>query len=128
MDIEFPITLGALATVVGIAFLGAILGLWFKRFLPDWRWTPLFVLALCLLAALAARIVAAGWPPSAEGLLVALLVGFFGASLAVFGYEAIANALGTLGAGPRSEEAQLSKARALLERSGYSVAPSIRPR
>lgn len=128
MGIDFPITAGALLTVVGIAILGSIITLWVKQFAGDWRFTPLVVLGLCLALAQGAQVVAAGWPPPLEAVLVALLIGFFGASLAVFGYETLVNALGRAGVGPRSEEAQTAKARALLERSGYSVAPSIRPR
>lgn len=115
MDIEFPINAQTLSTIMGIAITGSVLALWFKRYLPDWRWTPLAVLGLCLSLAFLAQCIIADWQPTGSQLLSAGLIGLFGASLAVFGYEGISNALGLVGLGPRSEASQIGKAKDLLK-------------
>ncbi len=122
MGIEFPIEARALLTIVGIATAAAILALWFKHYLSNWRWTPLAVLGLCMVLAFLAQCIVAEWRPTGAQLLSAGLIGLFGTSLAVFGYEGASNALGLLGVGPRSEEAQVSKAKELLTTQNHRAA------
>lgn len=126
MSIDFPIHAASLLTVGGIAVLGAVIAMWFKHYLANWRWTPLFVLGICLVFSILAQIVDGGWPLTLERALVAILIALFGASLAVFGYETISNALGLLGVGPRSPASQVTKAQELLATQGFVVGP--RPR
>ncbi len=79
----------------------ALVGQWLKSYLAEWRYTTLLVLGLALLAAVIAQCIATGWRPDSEAIFVAVLIGFFGASLATFGYETILNLLGKAGVGPR---------------------------
>lgn len=105
MGIDFPITISAFLTVLGVAVFAALVAQWLKSYLPDWRFTQLLVLVIAEIAAIIAQFIAAAWRPSAEQVFTAALIGFFGASLAGYGYEGIANILGMLGKGPRSNAA-----------------------
>lgn len=101
MGIEFPVTVGAILTVGGVAMFAALVGQWLKSYLAEWRYTTLLVLGLALIAAIIAQCIATDWRPSSEALFVAVLIGFFGATLAVYGYETVVNLLGKAGVGPR---------------------------
>jgi len=101
MGIEFPISVQAILTVGGVAVFATLVAQWLKSYLPDWRYTTLLVLGLALVAAVVAQCIASGWKPTSEGLFVAILIGFFGATLAVYGYESVLNLLGKAGVGPR---------------------------
>ena len=100
---EYPVTVEALLTVLGVALFGSAVTQWLKKYLSDWRWTQLVVLGTCEVAS-----IAAGWI-SAEGhmtynqLMNSLMTGFWGATLATFGYEAVQNWRGLLGQGPRQD-------------------------
>ena len=109
--IEFPITSEALLTLFGAVIVAIIAGLWLKRYLPDWRYTPLVVLACTELVLLLVLFATTGWRPGSEQLVSVALMALFGASLETFGYEAIVNALGLAGVGHRSDMAQLERAR-----------------
>jgi len=109
--IEFPITSEALLTLFGAVIVAIIAGLWLKRYLPDWRYTPLVVLACTELVLLLVLFATTGWRPGSEQLVSVALMALFGASLETFGYEAIVNALGLAGFGHRSDMAQLERAR-----------------
>ena len=109
--IEFPITSEALLTLFGGVIVAIIAGLWLKRYLPDWRYTPLVVLACTELVLLLVLFATTGWRPGSEQLVSVALMALFGASLETFGYEAIVNALGLAGFGHRSDMAQLERAR-----------------
>ena len=109
--IEFPVTSEALLTLFGAVIVAIIAGLWLKRYLPDWRYTPLVVLACTELVLLLVLFATTGWRPGSEQLVSVALMALFGASLETFGYEAIANALGLAGFGHRSDMAQLERAR-----------------
>ena len=74
------------------------------------------VLGLAVGMVLLAQCVATQWRPNGEALYSAGLIGLVAASLATFGYETIANTLGKMGLGPRSEEAQAEQARETVER------------
>ena len=109
--IEFPISSEALLTLFGAVIVAIIAGLWLKRYLPDWRYTPLVVLACTELVLLLVLFATTGWRPSSEQLVSVALMALFGASLETFGYEAVVNALGLAGFGHRSDMAQLERAR-----------------
>ena len=109
--IEFPITSEALLTLFGAVIVAIIAGLWLKRYLPDWRYTPLVVLACTELVLLLVLFATTGWRPGSEQLVSVALMALFGASLETFGYETIANSLGLAGVGHRSDMAQLERAR-----------------
>ena len=109
--IEFPVTSEALLTLFGAVIVAIIAGLWLKRYLPDWRYTPLVVLACTELVLLLVLFATTGWRPGSEQLVSVALMALFGASLETFGYEAIVNALGLAGFGHRSDMAQLERAR-----------------
>lgn len=126
MGIEFPITAGAMLTIAGVAIFASLVGTWLKGYLGDWRWTNLLVLALAIAGAVIAQcVVSSGWPPGAA-LFTAVLIGFFGASLATYGYETIQNLLGKIGVGKRSDEAQIEQAKATLMKA-YAKAPPAPP-
>lgn len=112
--IEFPITSEALLTLFGAVIVAIIAGLWLKRYLPDWRYTPLVVLACTELVLLLVLFATTGWRPGSEQLVSVALMALFGASLETFGYEAIVNALGLAGFGHRSDMAQLERAREIV--------------
>ena len=109
--IEFPVTSEALLTLFGAVIVAIIAGLWLKRYLPDWRYTPLVVLACTELVLLLVLFATTGWQPGSEQLVSVALMALFGASLETFGYEAVVNALGLAGFGHRSDMAQLERAR-----------------
>lgn len=98
---DYPITVAAFLTVAGVALFGSALAQWFKMYLPDWKWTQLLVLALCILAAGLAGFINAAWHPGADAVFNAVQVGFWGAVLATFGYEMVQNWRGLIGGGPR---------------------------
>ena len=116
MGIEFNISAGALLTVTGAATFAAILTLWTKHYLSNWRFTPLLVLGITETVTMLAQVIVSLGQMTGEGALAAALMGFVGATLAVFGYETVVNALGLAGVGPRSETQQIQNARALLRR------------
>lgn len=101
MGIEFPISVQGILTVGGVAVFAALAAQWLKSYLPDWRYTTLLVLFLSVLTAVIAQCIATGWQPTSEAIFVAVLIGVFGASLAVYGYESVLNLLGKAGVGPR---------------------------
>jgi hypothetical protein len=102
MGIEFPIDVGALLTIAGAAVFASVVGQWLKSYLSEWRYTNLLVLALAEIAAVTAQFIAAAWHPSAQAVYAAVLIGLFGATLATFGYETVANLLGKAGIGKRA--------------------------
>lgn len=106
---NFPITLEAFLTVGGIAILAGVIVQVFKREIPDWRWTNLVTLGICLVLAVAGQLIRGGWPPDAEALFTVLLVAFAGASSATYGYEVIQNARGLVGRGERSDPEYLAR-------------------
>lgn len=114
MKIEFAISADALLTVTGAATFAVILTLWTKHYLSDWRYTPLLVLGITEAVTMLAQVIVSLGRITGEGMLAAALMGFIGATLAVYGYEAVANALGLAGVGPRSEASQVAKAQVLL--------------
>ena len=99
---EYPITVAAFLTVGGVALFGSALAQYIKVYLPDWKWTQLLVLGLCIIGAGLAGFIEAAWHPSADAVFSAFQVGFWGAVLATFGYEAVQNMRGLIGAGPRA--------------------------
>lgn len=98
---DYPTTVQAFLTVASVALFGGLVAQWLKLYLPDWRFTQLLVLVLCIGAAVVAQFIDAAWNPAADSLWDAVMIGFFGATLATFGYETIKNVLGKLGAGNR---------------------------
>jgi hypothetical protein len=102
MDV-FPTTPSVVYTIAGAAALGVLITAWLKKFLPDWRYTPL----LCLGITFVLVEIAGGafvhdvdiWERLYTGFLVAL----GGASLATFGREGLLNILGVAGVGARSD-------------------------
>jgi len=85
-------------TVPMAALVTVIATQWLKRFLPDWKFTPLLALALAIgTQMIAVALSHTGMWFEAAG------VGALGATLAVFGYETVVNALAFAGIGPRAE-------------------------
>lgn len=94
---DFPITPEAFGTLIGAAFAAGLLTQWLKRYLDDWRYTPIVVLGLSIAIQLAATMAAGDYDWWRAGAL-----GVLGASIATFGYEVIANLLGVVGVGQRA--------------------------
>jgi fluoride ion exporter CrcB/FEX len=111
---DTALTVQMLLTVSGIAVLCSLVTRWVKSALPDWRWTNVLVLGIGLSAASMACLVLTDFHPSAEAVYNALLVGFLGATVATFGYEAVSNLRGLAGGGTRSDRALLKEARATV--------------
>jgi len=101
---SYPTTLGSFLTVAGVAFFGSAATQWLKRYLPNWRWTQLLVLGLCEVASLAAGWISTRGQLNGTNLFYVLMTGFWGATLACFGYEALSNWLGLLGLGKRCRD------------------------
>ena len=99
---DYPTTVQAFLTVASVALFGGLVGQWVKHYLADWRYTGLVVLALCIGAAVVAQFIDAAWNPAADSLWDSVMIGFFGASLATFGYETLVNIAGKLGVGDRA--------------------------
>lgn len=118
--LEGLVTLEALASVFGLAVFTVLVMQWGKFYLSDWRYTPLAALGMSLLLSVVLRLALDGGL-SLASVLVALIVGFFGCTVAVFGYEIVSNALGKAGVGPRSDERQLDKAINTVTAAGYDL-------
>lgn len=114
MTVEFAINAGALLTVVGAAVTSSLIALWVKHYLANWRFTPLVVLAITEALLFGAQLIVQQGRLTGDGALTAALVGLAAASLSVFGYEVVVNALGLAGVGPRSVAGQVERAKALL--------------
>lgn len=85
-------------TVPMAALVTVIATQWLKRYLPDWKFTQLLSLAIAVgVQMLAVALSGSGLWFEAAG------VGALGATLAVFGYEAVVNGLAFAGIGPRKE-------------------------
>ncbi len=108
----------AVLSVGGIAFVCALVGLWLKQYLPDWRLTNLLVLVIGLVISVIALLVTVPQAPSGEQYFGAIMTGLIGASIATFGYETISNLLGLLGAGPRSDPALDAQAERRIDERG----------
>lgn len=98
---EYPVTVEALLTVGGVALFGSAVTQWLKHYLKEWRYIQLLVLVICIIASIVAGFIDAAWHPTDSAFLNALMTGFWGATLATFGYEAVQNWRGLIGAGPR---------------------------
>jgi hypothetical protein len=92
-----PLDPGGLLNPLMAAALAGLLAQWLKAYLPDWRFTNLLVLALAI-----AVEVCAAWLAGTQAWWSAAWLGFLGASIATFGYEAVLNLFGLAGAGPRA--------------------------
>ena len=99
---DYPITVAAFLTVAGVALFGSAAAQYIKVYLPDWKWTQLLVLVLCVVLAGFAGFIKAAWHPSADAIFGAVMIGFFGAVLATWGYETVQNWRGLIGGGPRA--------------------------
>lgn len=121
MNINLDITPETALTLGGGVVIAAIVGLWMKKYLADWRFTSLLVLGVTEGLLLFILFATTGFKPGWERALAVGLVALVASSLETFGYETIANVLGKMGHGTRSEDAQLIHAKALLEGQGYTV-------
>lgn len=83
------------------AAVAEIIALWLERYLPNWRWSPLLLLALSLGIQCAAGAIS-GAMRSAEGAFLAAWNALLGASIATFGREVVLNILGLWEVGPRA--------------------------
>jgi hypothetical protein len=96
------------------AVAAEIIALWANKYLADWRYLPLLVLALSVgVEGLAAY--ASGLALTRANAFAVLWLGFLGASIAVFGREVIFNLLGLLDLGPRG----ITRIRHLLGRQRW---------
>ena len=99
---DYPTTIEAFLTVAGVGLFGGLVTQWLKLYLPDWRFTQLLTLIICIVAAVLASLIQSAWNPVPENVWQAIMMGFFGACAATFGYEGIQNVRGKLKAGPRA--------------------------
>lgn len=98
---QFPITPGLVYTVAGAAAVCVLLTQWLKHYLADWRYTNLLALGITLAVVEIAAALFVEGATLAERLYNGFLLALAGASLATFGYEALANLFGKAGIGPR---------------------------
>lgn len=95
---DFPLSPGGLLDPKVAALVAMALTQWAKKYLPDGRYAQLLVLGCTLALEMGAALFTGG------DLFSALMAGFWGASLATFGYEALANSFGLLGIGGRADQ------------------------
>jgi len=115
-----PTTPEVVYTLLGAVAICTLLTQWLKKYLPDWRWTSLVALGSTIVVVEAAgALILAAMAATAlmilRQLFIGLLLGFAGATIETFGYEAITNALGLAGLGSRSNAALLAAAERLVE-------------
>jgi hypothetical protein len=91
--IEFPVTPEAFLSVAGVAVFGALVTQWLKRYAKSDLAINMVTLILCEVASILGILVLTQWKPAAYDVYSAALVGFVGATLAVFSYETIKNAI-----------------------------------
>lgn len=121
IDLE-TLNAAAALTLAGAIFIAYLLGMWLKKFLTDWRFTPLAVLGGTLLVmGLLALVVPGATAP--DQLARILLLGFVGATMETFGYEVVTNIAGRYGVGNRSDTALQMQALDLIHAAGYEVRP-----
>lgn len=95
---NFPVNAGDyLANVFAVALFGSLLTQWFKRYISVDLIVNLLTLILCWVVSFVAALVLAQGQPSSMDLFTAAMTGFFGATVAVFGYESIKNAYDLIG-------------------------------
>lgn len=121
MGIDFPIVAEALTTVAGVTTLAVVLAMIVKHYLENKRWIPAIVIGITEVFSVGVRFVIAHGRPTPEEVLGGILTGLFGAALAVFGYEMVANLLGIAGIGSKSDAAKISKAVTYLVERGFNV-------
>lgn len=109
-----PLDLLSYLTLPGVIVLAALVGLWARNALAEWRWTPWVVLAACEAIVILLRYIVSAWTPTSQEVALAALLCFIGVSIETYGYEGILNALGVAGIGRRSEATQLDNARTLI--------------
>jgi hypothetical protein len=97
---EFLTTPEGFLEPLAAAVVAELLSLWLERLLPDWRYLPFLTLALSI-GAEAFAAFAAGMAFTRAVAFRVIWLGFLGASVAVFGREAIFDLFGLLGQGPR---------------------------
>jgi hypothetical protein len=93
-----PLDPGGLLNPLAAAAMAGLLAQWLKAYLPDWRYTNVLVLVLAVAVELCAA-----WLAGTHAWWSAVWIGFVGASIATFGYEAVMNLFGLAGAGPRTK-------------------------
>ncbi len=99
---DFPITVADFLTIAGTSLFAALVTQWLKEWILEKRVLNLVALGLAMVAAMFAQLVIMAWRPNGEQVFAALLIGFFGGSLACFGYETVVNIRGLLGQGHRA--------------------------
>lgn len=91
--IEFPVGPEAFLSVLGVAIFGSLVTQWLKRYVALDLVVNLVTLALCEAAAIMGALILAQWRPAAYDVFSAVTLAFIGATLAVFGYEVVKNAV-----------------------------------
>jgi drug/metabolite transporter (DMT)-like permease len=99
---DFPITVADFLTIAGVSLFATLVTQWLKEWITEPRVLNLVALALALVGAIVAQLVITHWQPTDAQVFAAVLIGFFGGSLATFGYETIQNLRGLLGKGSRA--------------------------
>ena len=112
MQIVFPITAGAVYSVLGLAFVLVVLVQVVKLFVEEQRVLNLVAIGAGVLISVLAMLVMTGFRPGAEECFTAAMVALFAIAIATLGYETVTNLAGLVGYGPRSDAALLAKAKA----------------
>ena len=125
----YPTTTEAFLEVAAVAVFAGAVTQWLKRYLPDWKLTPVVALVVAECTAIVAGSIRAGglmlWSEGFES----IMTGFWGATLATFGYEAIANILAWIGVAQRMADKALDVAeelRGIVEDSSYPTERAMR--
>ena len=118
----YPTTTALFLKVAGIALFAGAVTTWLRKFLPDWRLTPVLVLVVSIATSAAAAGIQYAGDVTWSRFFSACANGFWGATLATFGYEGIANILSFINVRPRTADRALDAARELrdtLERKTF---------
>ncbi len=113
--IDFPISSAALRTVLGLAFAVVAITQVCKLFVTETRVLNLVAVAVGLIIGVVATFVGTFGQPTAEDLLQGVMVGVFAVAVATLTYDGVLNLAGLVGIGPKSDGAQLAKARKIVE-------------
>ena len=101
---EIPVTWADIASFAGSLFIAMVIGLWLKKYLPDWRLTSLAVLGASVIVTVLLNWLAKGAAFTGQDAGLAAIWAAIAATIETFGYEAVVNARGLMGKGARSDE------------------------
>lgn len=103
--LNIPLDIGGLVSFVGAIIIAALVGLYVKVRLKDWRDTPYVIMLITVALMTLLRFGMDAWRPSFGSVAMTVFFAVCGAALETWGYETIVNKLGQMGHGNRTDDA-----------------------